>query len=671
MNTDIKLTDEQRNVVLHRNSPALVVAGAGSGKTQTVTSHVITLLADGIKPENIMMLTFTRKAAEEMRERIKAYVGEDLSNKIIAGTFHSVGVRMLRHFGWEYDRVYNPGLFASNFDVLGKGESADSLDLIRTRFNRTYPTRHNCTEETLLKMHLPSSDKLEDFFSQCKNRQLSIQEGLQTLSIAKEWTHKETLTYLQELALDWADEKRMTKQMNYDDILEAWQEIATNRPETCKHIQALVIDEAQDMNNVQHDITYAIYSAMPTNHLMLVGDAAQSIYGWRGANVYAFDEFPKTYPNTKIYELSKNFRSYEPILNIANQTLDGCDIKSTTHLSSVRGYGPDVHFREFNTEKHQAKAIFKIIKTTRPDQKVAVIARSSKTFHPIEAELIRENLEYEVCGGKPLSEQTQVRDIMALLRFAYNQMNEASLCRLLKLFNDVGDKTAADILDTDIEKCLTNNQYTNKTGIRADAINYACNTLKMAQRALELTPWPETMTTAIKIYRKILIDAEDAATEKQKHKQSKQKLQERADIFKHEILEHLDEVIAPILIEISKDSTSAQSFADDFKIERPQTLSEENAKITLTTIHSAKGLEWDRVIVANCTDNDFSAKKDSCRNQKEFKNEQEEQRRCLYVAVTRARNELWCFWPRMIIGQFGKENQVSRYLEKSVYWSKS
>ena len=660
---EIKLTPEQTAVVNHRGTPALVVAGAGSGKTQTVTSHVASLIQDGIEPESIMMLTFTRKAAEEMRERIKTQVLEEQANKIIAGTFHSIGVRMLRRFGWEIDPQFLPGIYVNDFDVLGKGESADSLDLVRTRFNRTYATTYNCDEDIIDDLHLPSSDAIEDFFSQCKNRQMSFEDGLNRLSVARKWKHPETLTYLENLYKVWSEQKIEDKTLNYDDILEAWSYMATNRPETCRHIKALIIDEAQDMNNIQHDIAHAIYSNMQGQHIMLVGDAAQSIYGWRGANVHAFDEFNEVYPNSTQYQLSKNFRSYQPVLDKANNVLIGCNIKSTTKLSSVRGTGPNVTTRSFYTQKDQAKEILRIIRQTPNDSNIAVIARSSQTLHMVEPELIKYNINYEFCGGKPLSEQTPVRDIMAMLRFAYGQMNEASLCRLLKLFDTIGDKIASYILDSDLSTCLEHNYYTNKRGQRADAVNNACKILSLTKTALQASPWPETMETAIKIYRKILVDAEASATKRVFKEKSTQKQHERENAFQQDILTRLDDVIAPILIEIAKDSPSAVSFADDFKIERPQTQAEGEAKVTLTTIHSAKGLEWDRVIVADCTDTSFSAKKDMFQNQKDFNDEQEEQRRCLYVAVTRAKNELWCLWPKQTLGQ-NSPNKISRYLGK-------
>ena len=656
----MEYTDEQKAIALHIDSPALVVAGAGSGKTETVTLHVRALAARGVRPNNIMMMTFTRKAAEEMRERIRDKAGDDVADSIVAGTFHSIGTRMLRSYGWKPAPDQAP---TADFDVLGAGEAADSLDLLKTRFDKRWCEHAHITEKELGKHVRQTSDALASFISKCTNMGLSVREGLDVLEVPEKWDVEYLRDYLPLLETAWRNERRNRHQLTYDDILEAWAERLQTFPQMVEHVQALVIDEAQDMNDSQHEIVRLIYDRMATNHLMLVGDAAQSIYGWRGSDVHAFDEFPENYDDAKVYELSCNFRSYAPVLDMANDVLEGMDVQSTTRLWSKRGRGPKVHNRICSTQMAQASEIARLAKGASEDRRVCILARSSSSFPLIEMRLREQESRYRVCGGTPFAERKDVRDIMALLRFAYDKMNEESLCRLLKLFDNIGNMSAREILASPTDTCLEENALIRKKTQRAVAAKVACDTLRNCRTILRQKPWPEAMDTTIALYRKILVDTEDRACARQMANDRKFDAAKRDASFQEAVLDPLDYQTGPMLRELAALSNTAQGFADDFKLETPTTKEEDQSWVTLSTIHSAKGLEWETVIIADCSDESFSSRSQDPRWKAE---EQEEQRRCLYVAVTRARDDLYVMRPKFAGLRTKQPTHESRYLRSAL-----
>jgi DNA helicase-2/ATP-dependent DNA helicase PcrA len=632
-------TDEQRLIIRHRHAPAIVVAGAGSGKTHTVVSHVMDLIVEGTDPQDIMMLTFTRKAAEEMRERLAATIGHEKADKVRAGTFHGIGSHELRRHGWQPDPTGNPQNIVRDFDVLGQGEAEDSLDLVRLRLNQEY------SKELLKEMDLPSTAKIHEFISLCKNKQLSTRDGLKRLPLARKWKHPQIEPYLETLQARWRNEKLKNRELTYDDVLDAWLDLILRRPGTVANIQAIIVDESQDMNKNQFDIAYALFDAASTSHLMMVGDAAQSIYGWRGADVHQFDKFDDIINGGVRYTLSENFRSTPQILEVANHVLEGCNIKSIAKLRTRNADGPKPVLKGLDTPNEQARYVLDEMAKLPDDETVATIARTSMSLRPIEMQLRKANTPYAVFGGTPFSELNPVRDIMAMLRFAYTTMSEASMLRLLRLFDNIGSQTANEIISVGVPDCLTNNPFASRSGVRAQTAKYATDVLLSVWHRMTHTTWPDTMAHATTIYRWIRVEQKKASIKRRQENLSPEAIRAEIDTFKSETLDPLDHEIIPSLLEFAKMAKSATEFVDMFKLDRPQPSSDEDARISLTTVHSAKGLEYDNVFVVNCTDYDFS-EHGSARTPEDAQEEQEEQRRCLYVAVTRAKKRLWCIWPK-------------------------
>ncbi len=649
-----ELNAQQISAVTALPGPALVIAGAGSGKTRTLTYRVAYLLEQGIQPDRILLLTFTNKAAKEMMRRVAEILGADLSS-LWGGTFHSVGNRILRRHA---DRLG----YRSDFTILDR---EDTKDLLKA-----------CLDDAEIDIKatgFPKSDVVGEVFSMAANTLKSISQILKEeyedfLPLAEqiEGVHER-----------FATRKRAGNVMDFDDLLVLWlkllQDFEDVREVYQRRFQFILVDEYQDTNKLQSDVIDLL--AARHHNVMVVGDDSQSIYSWRGANFQNIFEFPKRYPETKIYKIEMNYRSTPEILTVANAAIAPNTQQFTKQLLPARPPGTKPVLVVCGDAGEQAAFVAQRALQLRDEgvslDHMVVLYRSH--FHALELqlELTRRNIPFNITSGIRFFEQAHVKDVAAYLKLVHNPTDELSFKRLVRLLPGVGGKGADKLwqrfssefrvsgsalagsvaepettsqeaempaLATALDKCA--NAVPKKA-----AIAWAQFVSTMAQ--LESEPTRGDTAEMIRIvveavyedyvkatyprYRSRLEDLEQLAAFAQQFKTAEEFLTQLA------LLSNLD--------------------ADQ---DRPATSDTEQIK--LSTVHQAKGLEFAVVFVIMLCEGMFP----SARSLERIENEEEE-RRLFYVAITRAKNELYLSYPliRAAAGYAGGLRQrPSRFLHE-------
>lgn len=648
------LTNEQLAVTRHGAGPALVVAGAGTGKTHTICERVAALIEQGVPPENIMMLTFTNDAADEMCGRIAARVGDDAAKRIVAGTFHATAAKMLRLYGWKHSVETEGGMrktiTTKNFRILSAADDVDNVSLMRGQYTTIVGN------DILKSIDFPGAKTLAAMISDYENRALENVSDTLKMSAYEKWDSRLMAMHLERFHDLYMAYKADNNLMSFDDLITEYTVLIEDRPDICSCVDHLIIDEAQDMNDRQHELVNVIMEKMPTDNVMLVGDAAQSIYGWRGSNVEAFDSFADHYPQTTIYHLSKNFRSQPEILDCANKVLVGANIKHMAHLVPGR---TDLATKRlpmpFETvrvsrDEDNADVVHAELRRKRPFQTLAVIARTSRELRQIESTLITAQIGYEFHGGPKFNELACVRNVISMLLMAFRETSvmPAEVARVMRVYDQVGEKTASEIAKRGFPKCLKDHGFQTRKGKRANAVRAMCQELAVTKIDVQsASTWPEPIERASAWYLKTLAE------------QGKKAIANgRSDRTEKEQEQDLKEAIAQAkedldtLAQIASRETSLTAFLDRMALESPNVAEGDDVQLILSTIHSAKGLEWDRVIVLDVVDENFPGEPRE-HDPKLIEQELEEQRRCLYVAVTRAKEHLVITVPRrmMVKGQ--------------------
>lgn len=631
-------TTQQRAVIAHRDGPAVVVAGAGTGKTHTICERVASLVAEGTPPEDIMMLTFTNAAAEEMCSRIAEKIGHEAASRIQAGTFHAIAAKMLRTYGWTRDFTdeddHAHTVTTTGFRIMSALDNVDNIALVRERYDDEM--RH----DRLADIDFPPAAKIAEILSDWENR--NVDSLAQVMRFAKHQRYASALvmSHLESFARYYDNYKRANDLMSFDDLIEEWIALIAMKPRTCQAIRHMIVDEAQDINGKQYELLDAIAENMCPQNVMLVGDAAQSIYGWRGSDVHLFDTFARDYQAT-VYELSHNFRSQPEILDVANTVLVGADIALTTKLvpgrtdldrhrhpitCQMRTPHYDIDARQITLDE---------ISTKGRAESVACVARTANELRVVEQALIERDIPYEMHGGPKFNELACVRDTMSMLQMAFREatVSAAECARVMTNYDQVGNKTASKIARTPFPRCLKEHGFETARGLRAQAVHDMCQDLITAKLQTYRAGWPDAVREAADWYLRMYGKQRALAI---RHDRSRRPVEELEAELKEQLRtasENLD-----MLCDIAYKEASLTSFVDRMALESPN-VQDEPATVILSTIHSAKGLEWDRVIVLDVVDDVFPGKPRET-DQHLAHEEMEEQRRCLYVAVTRARDRL-------------------------------
>jgi ATP-dependent DNA helicase UvrD/PcrA len=626
-----ELNEAQLQAVTTTEGPLLIVAGAGTGKTRTLVYRVARLVEIGAKPESILLLTFTRRAAASMLTRAAA-LADARCQRVSGGTFHSLGHSVLRKFADEAG-------VAKNFTVLDQSDTEDLIDLLRRQIRLTKA------------QHFPRKRTIAAMFSMMVNKVQTLKQVLNQHypQFVDERRNLETLfTSFEEF-------KRSRHMLTYDDLLvrfrEALENSAKMREQISDQYRYIMVDEYQDTNKLQAQIV-KLMTARHDN-VAVVGDEFQSIYSFRGASHRNMLEFPKLFPSAKIIKLEENFRSTQPILDVANSIIS--DVKESFKkrlYSQIEGGQPPVVVSAHD-ENEQSRFVAQRIADLReegvPLSEIAVLFRSSSHSFDLEIELGRQGIPFRKFGGIRFAESAHIKDALSFLRVVVKPSDTLSWFRALKLIDHIGDATVYQILEhlgveqREFRSPRTKAAVFKKLQRFPARAAYKAPLLRLARLLFTMveskTPG-EQLSAVLRFYRPLLKNKYDDVQRRGRD------------------LEHLQS--------IAKRYKTAAKLLDDIALDPTEAVQENMPRrgsgfVTLSTVHSAKGLEWDNVFLIWMTDGWFP----SSRFQDEF-DDFEEERRLLYVATTRAKKDLHFVYPAVDVYR-GPETDgtptLSRFLE--------
>ena len=597
------LNSQQLAAVTAGEGPSLVIAGAGSGKTRTLVYRVAYLIDSGIDPSNILLLTFTRKSAQEMLARVGELIGAR-SQRVCGGTFHSVANLLLRRYGRSIG--VEPG-----FTILDRSDAEDLIALMRAQLGLNEKDKRFPRKGTIMEM-----------LSKCENTLRSLDE-----IILDEFGHfADHIEDLGRLQKAYQAAKRQKQLLDYDDLLVMLRQLLlldeVARTTISRQYRYILVDEYQDTNRLQAEVIRQLASTH--NNVMVVGDDSQSIYGFRGATFKNIMEFPTLFPGTTMYKLEENYRSTQPILNLANCIIDEAAEKYTKRLFTRKIDGPLPALVEAAGENTQSRFIAQKILELReegvPLSEVAVLFRSSFHSFDLEIELSRKGLPFIKRGGVKFIETAHVKDLLAHVRVIANSLDTVSWHRVLMLVEGVGPKKAQDLLATLVKSDKPFQALREVTGRSSVGLKNLANTLECLSGAEDSRP-AHLVSQAYEYYLPILKEQYD---DYPKRIRDLDHLQTIAEGYPG-----VDEFLADLALE-PPDGSAVGVDAPDRDDER----------MVLSTIHSAKGLEWQCVFVIWVVDGRFPSVYSFVAD-----DELEEERRLFYVAVTRAKRHLFLTYP--------------------------
>ena len=602
-----ELNVEQRAAVRHPGGPLLILAGAGTGKTTTLCGRVAWLVAEGVAPDRILLLTFTRRAAREMLQRARALVAmPNGARGVLGGTFHSVAHHFVRRHAAAL------GLPAG-FGLLDAGDAADVLDLVREEHGHAQRGRRFPKKSTLL-----------DIYSRTVNAQRPLTE---VLAESFPWCeeHRDDIAALFKA---YTARKRALGVIDLDDLLLYWRGLATDEvvgAELEARFDHVLIDEYQDVNGLQVDIVRNLRRTC--RDLTAVGDDFQAIYGWRAASARHILDFPEQFPDATVVTLESNYRSTQPILNIANALSAQAERAFPKQLRTERegGVTPELIF--CRDESAQASQIADRVLEARERgmdlRQQAALMRTSHDSALLELELSRRQIPFVKYGGLRYLEAAHVKDLIALFRLADNPADEISWFRVLQLLDGVGPATARRALDALVTA------DGDKLAAWPDAREHLPSDARpLADAVIEALREARGDTAAG--VRAELLGQSLAPLIKARYPDGALRLQD------------LDQLVAA-----AREASALGQFVSDLVIDPPTSSSDlagpphlDEDYLVLSTIHSAKGLEWHAVHVLALYDGNFPA----CMAAGSTETLDEE-RRLLYVAMTRARRQLHLYVP--------------------------
>jgi len=633
------LNPEQRRAVEHGvtmdghiGAPLLVIAGAGSGKTNTLAHRVAHLIVNKADPRRILLMTFSRRAASEMARRVERIARKVLGDKASvmtdgltwAGTFHGIGARLLRQYA---DQI---GIDPA-FTIHDREDSADLMNLVRhdlglSKTERRFPTKGTCLA----------------IYSRCVNAETNLAE---VLGLFFPWCSLWACE-LKELFVAYVEAKQRQNVLDYDDLLLYWAQMMSHGDiarEVGDRFDHVLVDEYQDTNRLQSSILLAL---KPGGHgFTVVGDDAQSIYSFRAATVRNILDFPDQFaPRAAIVTLDRNYRSTQPILSAANGVIDLARERFTKNLWTDRASSVKPRLVVVRDEADQARYVVDRVLASREEgsllKQQAVLFRTSSHSGPLEIELTRRNIPFVKFGGLKFLDAAHVKDVLALLRFAENPRDRVAGFRILHLLPGIGPASAQRILDHMAET--------------ADPIGTLC-TLPAPPRAGD--GWRAFIQTVGDLrYSEWPADIERARLWYEPHLH---RIHEDADTRSADLVQ---------LAQIAGGYPSRERFLTDLTLDPPDATSDQAGVplldedyLIFSTIHSAKGQEWKSVYVLNvvdgCMPSDLGAGTSA---------ELEEERRLLYVAMTRAKDDLHLVVPQ----RFFTHGQRSRG-DRHVYAARS
>jgi DNA helicase-2/ATP-dependent DNA helicase PcrA len=693
-----ELNQEQLEVVWHGEGPCLVLAGAGSGKTRVITYRVAYLLEKGISPENILLVTFTNKAADEMKSRLQKLVSQDRSSPLLrgnqkglpslavdsaidgnphaaplsnggeraalpwAGTFHHIAYRILRIYApvlgykkhWASMDAAQYDFAKSNFSVLDSDDSEALLKLCAKPFKSDGDKRK-----------FPSASILQNIISYSRNSETTVHDVLdlkypQWLVVADQ---------IKSIAHEYSIKKKEANAMDFDDLLTNFllllspsaregvggvgadtsatpsrsllergryrEPLSLVGEKFAQQFKYILVDEYQDTNKIQASIIKRLASVH--NNLLIVGDDAQSIYSFRAADVQNILQFEKDYPSAKIFKLETNYRSSQEILQLANEVISNNVKQYKKELKTVlqSGIKPSLHpqMDQAGEAEFVAGKILELIENNTPENEIAVLFRAAYHSQMLELELVKAGIAYDYRGGLRFFERAHVKDILAYLRILNNFADTAAWMRVLMHEEGIGPAAAGKIVDalksaTNVEDVKTIGQQV----LGEKAKNGWYNFVRIWEAMLGNTSRTDAsalIDTIVNSPYKDYLESE--------YIDSKDRLEDIAQL----------QIFAKKYNELEQFLAEA-SLQEGFGVKNNQNKDQSGPKVVLSTIHQAKGLEWEAVFIINLASGAFPG-------DRAFRepNGLEEERRLFYVAITRAKKHLHLTYP---MSGFGRQS---------------
>jgi DNA helicase-2/ATP-dependent DNA helicase PcrA len=630
-----ELNEQQLAAVTASPGPLLVIAGAGSGKTRTLTYRVAYLLENGIDPRNVLLLTFTNKAARQMLDRVANLLPVDASG-LWGGTFHSIGNRMLRRHGSALG-------YSSGFTIMDREDQKDLINTVVA--NAGIDPKE---------IRFPKGDVLAEIFSFTIN----TERPLDRLLAEKFPYFLPLLEQISDVHARYERKKKAINSMDFDDLLEKTLSMLRQHENIAafyrRQFQFILVDEYQDTNKIQADLIDTL--AQDHRNVMVVGDDAQSIYSWRGANFQNILEFPKRYPDAQVFKIEMNYRSVPEILEVANAAIAANVQQFRKQLSATRpSNAVKPALVALNDGSEQAQFVAQRILELRDEnvelRDIAVLYRAHYHAIELQLELSRRGIPYQITSGIRFFEQAHIKDVAAFIRFVANPRDEVAFKRMVKLLPGIGNRSA-DNLWRAWENAFNERGEITSWSERLLVMSVTAKTKKSWQQLAhtldEIAPGgqpnpPSEMITSV--VEAVYDDyAKANFTNYELRREDLNQLAAFARQFKdvHEFLSQLA-LISNVDAEAAPNQTA------------------DNEAVNLSSVHQAKGLEYHTVFVIWLTDGMFPSTRSL-----ETRDAIEEERRLFYVAITRARDELYLTFPqlRLNAGYGDMFQRPSRFLKE-------
>ena len=630
-----ELNKQQLAAVTAPPGPLLVIAGAGSGKTRTLTYRVAYLLENGVDARNILLLTFTNKAARQMLDRVSNLLPVDAAG-IWGGTFHSIGNRMLRRHGSALG-------YSSGFTIMDR---EDQKDLIAT----VVASSGIDPKE----MRFPKADVLADIFSFVVNTERPIEELL-----AEKFPYfLPLLEQIKDVQARYERKKKATNSVDFDDLLEKTLRMLLEHEHIARvyrrQFQFILVDEYQDTNKIQADFIDVL--AREHQNVMVVGDDAQSIYSWRGANFQNILEFPKRYPKAQVFRIELNYRSVPEILEVANSAIAANVKQFKKNLSATRdSKAMKPALVALNDGSEQAQFVAQRALELRDEgvelNEIAVLYRAHYHAVELQLEFSRRGIPYQITSGIRFFEQAHIKDVASFIRFVANPRDEVAFKRMVRLLPGIGGKIAENLW----------NAWEKSLNEKGDVVSWSERLLKLSVSTRSKKTWEQLAQTLDEIAPNgkpnppsaMIVSVVEAIYDDYA----------KANFTNYELRrEDLNQ-----LASFARQFTNAQEFLSQLALisnvdaEAAPNAAADKEAVNLSSVHQAKGLEFHTVFVIWLTDGMFPSSRSL-----ETRDAIEEERRLFYVAITRARDELYLSYPHMRLNAgFGDVFQrPSRFLKE-------
>lgn len=607
------LNQAQQDAVFFKTGPLLLIAGAGSGKTKTLVHRVARLIEDGVPPEQILLLTFTRKASEEMLQRASHLLDARCSH-VSGGTFHAFANTALRK--------YAPAIgFDPNFNILDRGDCEDIVQ-----------TQRKAISHLAKEKRFPKKGTITSILSKAVNTSTAIAKIIE----ADYASFIEFTPEIERIAQGYTSQKKAMNVMDYDDLLTYFLACLEQKPDIREQFQRyyhyILVDEYQDTNSIQARLVLAVTN--PAENIMVVGDDAQSIYSFRGAHHENIIQFPTLFPNATVIKLEQNYRSTQPILDLTNAVIGQAQNQFNKTLFTENTGGNKPKIVETGSENEQSQFICKTIleiheKQHIPLSKIAVLIRSGWHSNDLELELKSRQIPFVKMGGFKFIETSHVKDVIAYCKLIYNPMDSLSWQRVLLLMQGCGPSACSTIIRT-IQSNLSQIGTLAPSFKGKKYSDALCSLLELITNSDPATISPKTLLEQVFITYNPLF--------KLKYDDfSKRKSDIDSLIAISERFTTVEDMLANMSLDPPRDSYSESNTPPSDK---------DNDSICLSTIHSAKGLEWHTVFLLSALDGylpSFQSLGDPA--------QVEEERRLMYVALTRAEQTLYILKPNIDTAQ--------------------